>query len=102
MADPLCEPLNWVIREGGTSVVLKAEWVEEEPLPDSYAHPLRGGLVLGATCLALPLTALCQSPMGCAGRGKGWGCYGLLSLCREEGDMEEGGELSAQGRISTL
>lgn len=24
VADPLCEPLNWVIREGGTSVVLKA------------------------------------------------------------------------------
>lgn len=24
VADPLCEPLNWVIREGGASVVLKA------------------------------------------------------------------------------
>lgn len=27
VAGPLCEPLNWVIREGGTSVVLKAWWV---------------------------------------------------------------------------
>lgn len=80
MADPLCEPLNWVIREGGTSVVLKAEWVEAEPLPDSYAHPLRGGLVLGATRLALPLTALCQSPRGHAGRGKGRDCHGLPGL----------------------
>jgi hypothetical protein len=24
VADPLCAPLNWVIREGGTSVTLKA------------------------------------------------------------------------------
>lgn len=24
VADPLCAPLNWVIREGGTSVLLKA------------------------------------------------------------------------------
>lgn len=69
MADPLCELLNWVIREVELSRFKSFVGGKEDPVPDSHAHPLRGG-VGPQERLVLSLNSSLSVPEGaCEGAG---------------------------------